>query len=67
MTIQEDTTRFNQVLGAIAFVFFLFMVGIDALPEYDVSPYLAALLVITYLFLLGFGVAVTRILEAKYE
>lgn len=65
--IPSETTRIHLLLGVIAFSVFLLLVVLDSIPRYDVSPYLAGLLVLSYLFLLGFGVAVTRILEARYD
>lgn len=64
-TIQEPT-RVHLVLGTFAFLVFLALVVLDALPGYTVSFYLAALLVVSYLTLLGFGVVVTRLVEVKY-
>lgn len=67
MALKKDTNRIHHVLGTIAFVSFLALVVLDAHPRYSVSIYLAGMLVVSYLVLLGFGALITRIAEAKYE
>lgn len=66
MSYHQEPTRIHLALGSIAFAVFLLLVVLDALPGYEVSIYLSALLVLSYLVLLGFGVVVTRLAEARY-
>lgn len=66
MSYPTEPTKIHIVLGVIAFGVFVALVVLDALPNYDVSIYLSALLVLSYLVLLGFGVVIQRLFEARY-
>lgn len=63
----SEPTRIHHALGTIGFVALIVLVVLDATPRYDVSIYLAGMIVLSYLVLLGFGAIVTRLIEAKYE
>lgn len=67
MALKDEPTRIHHILGTIAFISFLVLVVLDALPRYDVSITLAGMLVTLILILLGFGALVTRIIELKYD
>lgn len=66
MSTPREPTLVHLVLGTVAFAVFLVLVAVDAHPRYSVSFYLAVLLVLSYLVLLGFGVVVQRLVEAHY-
>lgn len=66
MSYTREPTLVHLLLGTVAFAVFLALVAVDAHPRYSVSFALAALLVASYLTLLGFGVVVTRLVEAHY-
>lgn len=65
MSYQEPTT-IHLLLGIVAFCVFILLVVADAHPDYSVSVYLSAMLVGSYLILLGFGLVLQRLLEVRY-
>lgn len=67
MALKDDPNRIHHILGTVAFTAFLVLVALDAHPRYEVSIYLAGMLVVSYLVLLGFGALIMRLAEAKYE
>lgn len=65
--MSEETTTIHHILGALTLAVVLIIVALDLLPDYDADPILVGLLVASYTVLLGFGVLLRKIIEAKYE
>lgn len=63
----SEPTPLRIALGLIAFGAFLLQIAADALPQYDPSPYFAALTVGSFLVLLGFGALIRYLAEVRYE
>lgn len=68
MSVEAPTPqRVHIALGTLGFISFLALMIIDSLPQFDVSDSLAAMFVVSYLILLGFGAIVSQYIEAKYD
>lgn len=62
----DDPGTIQLILGALALLVFSALAIADLHPRYEASFYLAALLVLSYLMLLGLGATLARLIEARY-
>lgn len=63
----QTPTQIHYLLGTLGFFSLLVIIVIDSLPLYEVSNYMAALLVVSYLTFLGFGALFSQYIEARYD